>query len=81
MYTARCAAHGRFIDGMWNGQFDDLQRTNRTVLDRVPSNCGPLQHTSVVGIFWDTLYISGLKFHQVIYESFACDLTQVFFYY
>ena len=34
MYTARCAAHVRFIDDMWNGKFDALQRPNRAEPDR-----------------------------------------------
>ena len=55
--TARCAAHVRFIDDMWNGHFDALQRPNRAVPDMgsvLKNNQLAVLHTIlfVVGVFW-----------------------------
>ena len=63
MLTARCAADVQFIDDMWNGHFDALQRPNLTVPDRgsfLKNNQLTILHNilSIVGgfFFLDTLY-------------------------
>ena len=61
VWTARYSAHVQFIDDMWNGHFDALQRPNRAVPDRgsfLKNNKLALLYNilSVVRVFWDTLY-------------------------
>ena len=52
----RCAAHVRYIDDMWNGHLDALQRPNREIPDRgsvLKNNqfAVPRNILSVVGVF------------------------------
>ena len=46
-----------------------------------PSNfCGfGLQRAYLVHFFSGIIYSTGLKFLRVIYESFDCDLTEIFY--